>query len=229
MTVTYDSIGAAFAGVTTAGVAKTFTHTAAAGADVFFALTTYRQDTVSSVTFAGNAMTLVGSYNHNNNNGSTVGTSFLYRLAGGGTGSSATASFTCALAQWAVANTISYTGVGSVGTPQYAYGSTTAISTGSVTCGSGQVILAALGVGSQANNLNPLINSPSGGTVRYNVGAGSSGYDAALCIQDATSTATFAGTGNFSFLWSTITVALLPPSAPLPAMSKVPVIRSAYY
>jgi hypothetical protein len=216
MAIAYDATGVGYAGLISAGVAKTFSHTAASGADVFFALSTFRRDTISAVTYGGNAMTLVGSYDHNNSTASSAGQTFLYRRSGGGTGSSANVSFTCAQAQWAVANSISYTGVGSVGTPAYASGSGTAISTGSVSCTTGQFILAVLGVGSISNIVNPTINSPSGGNARYNSGTGAGNYDAVLCIRDATATATFAGTGSSSFLWSTVSVVLSEAAASVP-------------
>ena len=196
MAVAYDTTGAGYVNVNF-GSAATIAHTAASGADVFLFISADRASTMSSVTYNGNAMTSLGSISYNNNNGN--GVVYLYRAAGAGTGTSKNASFT-PQTSYLVAQTVSYTGVTSVGTATTNYGSSTSPTSGSITLTSGQMALCGLAAGQTG-----AMTSLSGGTNRYNQGEGTGGTS--LDVSDATSTATFSATST-NVPWGTIYVVL---------------------
>jgi hypothetical protein len=99
--------------------------------------------------------------------------------------------------------TVSYTGVNSVGTPFTADGLGTALSQ-AVSCASGQMISQAFGA--EGGTLTDI----SGGTQRF---LGSFDNDAVLLVQDSTSSTTFAATSSESNPWSGIGVVLSPAPA----------------
>jgi hypothetical protein len=122
---TYSASGTAGSG-TSSGSAITSSFTAAAGADIFLAVSYDRTGSLSSVTYGGVAMTLVGS--QNNANTAADGTTALYWLAGAGTGSAKTVSFTISAITWYHSLPFSITNVNSVGAAQTVSGSGTALS-----------------------------------------------------------------------------------------------------
>lgn len=209
MAVAYDATGVGASGLNSTGSAvsgTSFNHTAASGADVFFAIqfTNSGSGSPSSVQYNGSTMTLVSSQRVNNV--STDGATFLYRAAGAGTGSVASVTYTVPATCHYVGNSVSYSGVGGVGTLSTASGSGTVLSSGSITVSTGQIALCAYGTG---NTGSAAVVAHSGGTNRSN---GAQSTFVSLLISDSTSTATFtASTSPFSNLWSSIAVVLIPP------------------
>lgn len=187
------------------GSSPSGTFTAASGADVFVAISTAASSShsISSITYDGNAMTLVGSLAHNST--SANGKTFLYRAAAAGTGTSKTVAVTFSTSVYYCINATSYTGVASIGTATTHFGNSTSPSTGSVSCVSGEMILAVIGSGGTTGTA---LTSPSGGTGRCNV-ASSPAY-AALVVRDSTSTATFSATLGATVIWSTVELVLSP-------------------
>lgn len=216
MAVAYDATGAGFAGATT-GSAKTFSHTAAAGAYVLLFITTDRSAPPSSVTYNSVSMTSLGSIA--NDNLAADGTCYLYGTASVA-GGAKTVSFTVATA-WVEACTVSYTGVSTVGATQTTFGSGTALSQGSISCSTGQMIVQAFGLGND-NVTTYSISSLSGGTNRYNAAATDS---SAMAINDATSNTTFSATANSTSKWAGLAVQLVPSySATLPGVGTLTAI-----
>jgi hypothetical protein len=97
--------------------------------------------------------------------------------------------------------TVSYTGVNSIGTPFTAFGAGAALSQ-AISCASGQMISHAFGAG------NATLSDISGGTERFQ---GPSGGVAGLLVQDSTASTTFDATitgGTSNGAWSGIGVVL---------------------
>ena len=204
MTVAYDATGAGLTGanVTGSGVAYSFAHTAALGADIFVAIEVNYTGAPSSVQYNGAALTLLASVSPNNNG--TYGSVNLYRGAAMGTGSSANVSFTIPATTYFVAASVSYTGVGSVGAAVTAYGSGTALSSGALSCTSGQMIVCAIGAGSFGHNANT-VASPTGGTNRS---ALNQGAYVGQALSDSAASATFGASTSSSTYWASIGVVL---------------------
>jgi hypothetical protein len=121
MAVVYDSLGAGLSSSISGAGTRTFLDTAVAGADVFLVIALSNSATLSNVTYGGTSMVAVTP--PVGWNGSTLyGGMYVYRLAGGGTGSQVVVSFTSSTSVFFEAQVISYTGVGSVGTPVLASG-----------------------------------------------------------------------------------------------------------
>jgi hypothetical protein len=136
---------------------------------------------------------------------------YVYRLAGGGTGSSVTVSMTFSAPVFFEAQVISYTGVGSIGTPVTATGSSKSPSSGSVTCATNSVLLNFLGIG-YGNNQNPL-GSLSGGTNRHVSNNSQTNVAVAISESNTSTSTTFAGTSggsSTSAYWASWTVQLNP-------------------
>ncbi|QAY16521.1 hypothetical protein SEA_NIMROD_28 [Mycobacterium phage Nimrod] len=99
----------------------TLSFAAAAGADVFAVVAWDRSVTgVTGITYGGVTMTFVAQVNHNNT--SANGALAVYRLAGAGTGAEQTLSTTASGSAWYYLNGISFTNVGTAGTPVTSYG-----------------------------------------------------------------------------------------------------------
>lgn len=213
--IQFDAIGAGY--TTAASGAFSFTHTATAGADVFVDIVGDRGG-VTSVKYGGSsgtAMTLVGgpvtlgtyygtaTYTRWHLTGVAGGAQSVYITPNGGY-------------YWA-AQSVSYTGVGSVGTASTLSLTTTGTSgtaalSQTVSCTTGQLILQGFGANSLAASG---FSSLSGGTNRWNNTGGSDAY-AALCISDATATTTFHASDVLvsSALYWTGIANVLTPAAP---------------
>jgi hypothetical protein len=182
----FDAVGA---GASSTSVGISWSHTATAGAHVFVAVSTGTSSAaISSVTYGGTAMTVLGSIANNNN--STQGITYLYHLAAV-TGGAQTV--TVSNSHPMTGNSVSYTGVTSVGTPQTVFGSTSPF-TQSVTCSTGQIILQSFGQTGYALG-NSDITAYSGGTGRYRF-PGTGASQPSLTISDATASTTFTATAT---------------------------------
>lgn len=203
-TVAFDATGSGSAGLTSAGTATTWSHTVAtAGATIYADFTLDRAATLSSVTCAGNPMTLVDTVNLT---GGASGNAFIsrYKYVGAAPGAN-TISITPSVAGWAVWGSVSYTGVTSLGATQSATG-TGATASQSTTCGAGQMILQAFAGHYNGTNLASA-GTPSGGTNRYkNLG----GFYEALTISDAAVSTTFGWSLTNMGFWAGMAHALIP-------------------
>jgi hypothetical protein len=180
----FDAVGSG--GINSAAASSvTWSHTAAAGADVFAfceSPTNNSSFNPSGVTYNGTPMTLYASdYLVPYNDGMQ-----LWHLAAAGTGGSASLVATWANAFYGVCNSISFTDVTSVSAPAYIENTNnSAAATQSVTL-TGTIILQSFGYGNDFGSFGPTV---SGGTAQY------MGYDPvdgdALSINTATATTTF--------------------------------------
>jgi hypothetical protein len=171
------------------------THAATSGAQMLAYVSVFGSNTVSSITYGGTAMTLLGSVDLDNN--SNDGILYLFGLSDAPSGSK-TVDVTLSAATEATFCTVSYVGVGSVGTPATTFGAGTSLSQ-SLTCWSGQVISQAFGTGST-------LSASFGGTERFLDNVASL---IGLVIQDSPSSATFTATsGSFGDEWAGIGVVL---------------------
>ncbi|HET9874294.1 MAG TPA: hypothetical protein VFQ37_00805, partial [Mycobacterium sp.] len=158
MAIAYDatSAGLASSNVSGSGAGFTLAHTAASGADVFLAVEVDYTGTPSAAQYNGTNLTLLAAPFANNG---SYGSVSLYHGPGLGTGSSENFSFTIPPTSYFVAGSVSYTGVGSVGTATTTYGSSTSASTGSISCSAGQMIVAAIGMGTYNDGASKTISS----------------------------------------------------------------------
>lgn len=178
--IAFDAVAAGNHGAT---ATLTWSHTAVAGAYVVVPVIWLSNPTISSITYAGTAMTLLGS--QFTNNSSANGCLALYGLAGVA-GGAQTVTVTLSSAVNASADSVSYTGVSSAGSPTYNFGSGSPLSQ-SATCTPGQMIVQAFG-----QNGTTAFSSPTGGTNRVLIQQAS----ARLSISDSTSSTTFGVTGG---------------------------------
>ena len=207
--------GANTGGVTTgtSGVASNSqAYTAAVGADVFVAIssTSVAARTLSSVTYGGVAMTNIATIGHNNVN--TFGITYLYRLAGGGSGAAKTLAYAFTQNVAHVSSIFSYTGVETVGVATTSTGNSAAPSIGPINCNSGDLILAVLGTGTGTTASG--ITGTSGGTQR-SVSNGASNWCSLAVIDSTTSGATLRTTQNAAVGWSGIALVLSPSPSPI--------------
>jgi hypothetical protein len=211
--VAYNALGAGLSSSVSGAATRTFTSTAASGADVFLIVGLSNNVTISSATYGGTAMTAVTPAA--GWNASTLyGGIYVYRLAAGGTGSSATVSLTFSAPVFFEAQVISYTGVGSIGTPVTATGSNKSLSSGSVTCATNSILLNILGMGYNYQQ-NPL-GSLTGGTNRYVSNNSQTNVAIAISESSTGTNTTFAGTsaGSSTYAyWASWTVQLNPASS----------------
>jgi hypothetical protein len=180
------------------------------GADVFLVIALSNSATLSNVTYGGTPMVAVTPA-VGWNNSTLYGGIYVYRLAGGGTGSQVVVSFTSSTSVFFEAQVISYTGVGSIGTPVLASGYSKNLSSGAVTCASGSVLLNVLGTG-YGYSQNPL-GSIAGGTSPGRYIRNNSQTNVALAISESTSSATFTGVAGgsaASAFWGSWTIQLNP-------------------
>lgn len=183
-------------GGSSAGGSPSWTHTASAGAYVIVGIVNANSAVVSSVTYGGTSMSLLGSIGVNNAPGN--GHVFLYGLAGVSSGSQTvvvTPSSPCNIA----GNSVSYTGVTSVGSAQTAFASGTSLSQSTSGGGSANLTAQVFGWGS----------SPTGSvysaTQRYNL----HGSNGGLVIGDSsTANTTFTATLSASAAWGGAAVVL---------------------
>lgn len=178
----------------------TYSFTAASGADVFVAANWDRSGGgINGITYGGVAMTLVATLTHNNTSGS--GGVAVYRLAGGGNGSSKNVVVDTFGGAWFISNAISFTSVSSVASAVTAFGSS-ATASQSLTVSSGIV----LQVVSSANGGSGVgdYTSFSGVTNRWHqVGTGG-----AMALNTVTATGTASSTSSGSQPWAAISVPL---------------------
>lgn len=173
----YDAIGAG--GVATAGTVS-WSHTATAGAAVLVFVACNATST-SSVTYGGTSMTSAGSVFEDNISGD--GQLSVWKLTNV-TGGAQTVAVTLGTAAHVVGNSLSATGVTTVGSPSTNFGTSTPSQ--SVTWAAAQLIVQAFGADAS-------MGSPTGGTNRYN----SSGA-ASLTISTATANTTFGAANTFN-------------------------------
>jgi hypothetical protein len=177
----FNAVGAGFSAANSSVTSGSWSHTATAGA---YAIALFlSSQTASSVTYGGSAMTSLGSIT---DAGATTYMYGLSNVAGG----AQTVAVTISAAGQLIGNSLSYTGVTTVGTPVTVIGSSASASQ-AMTCTTNQILVHAFGG-------QFLFTSPSGGTTRYN--GGTAGWEA-LLIQDATANATFAASltsGNWA-------------------------------
>ena len=191
---TFDALGAGNA-ATGVSTARSWSHTATAGTAVVVGLSCWTGGaTITSVTYGGQAMTLIGLHRWNNASGN--GYVALYGLAGvaGGT---QTVTVNANTSAWMAANSVSLH-ASSVGAPQTAHGNGIPMSQ-AATCDTGEMLVQIFGTDDD-------INSPSGGTMRW-----SGANQARLRISTATESTTFTATrGGFGGNWSGLAVAVKP-------------------
>jgi lysophospholipase L1-like esterase len=210
--VAFDAVGPGLvSAIITGGTATTLTHTPAkANAYVILGIIgDAGGQSISSVTYGGNAMTSLGSVAVNNNP-SFCGILFLYGIANQ-PATTKTISFTPAQSDYMVAGTVSYQNVSTVSVAT-AYGASTSPATGSTTCNTGQAVVGMLCWGYGGDQFeNMSFSGLSGGTNRYS--AEQTSYTSGLAISDATSTTNFTGTlssATYDY-WAAAALTLTPP------------------
>jgi hypothetical protein len=200
----FDAIGTPWA-TGAGGGTPTVSHTAAAGAYVFAAIwANYANATAA--TYGGNAMTKIGSY---------AGSYSCMDVFAIGPVSAGTASivFTIANETNLIANSVSYTGVSSVGAERETSGSGSPASQ-RLTCSPDQALVQFIGGYSTAGM------SVSGGTNRYN-GDFDAGWHWLLGINEATAETTFTGTESTLGNWGGLGFEIGPPSSSPPKIHEL--------
>ena len=208
-TVTYDATGTGAnsgAGTTTS---LSWTHTATAGADVFAIFSRSAGGrVVTSVTYGGTAMELVGNISVNNDSNTAI--TFVYRLTNAPSGTK-TVTATWTGGAYASANSVSYLNVGPLGMigTSGAYGNGLTASQ-TVTTTDSQALI--LNVQSHYCGGVDTFVSSSGGTQRSQI-LPSSKYMNQV-IQDSTSSATFTSTvTTTNTYWGSFSLVLRPTPA----------------
>lgn len=208
-TVTYDATGTGAnsgAGTTTS---LSWTHTATAGADVFAIFShSAGGGVVTSVTYGGTAMELVGNISVNNDSNTAI--TFVYRLTNAPSGTK-TVTATWTGGAYASANSVSYLNVGPLGMigTSGAYGNGLTASQ-TVTTTDSQALI--LNVQSHYCGGVDTFVSSSGGTQRSQI-LPSSKYMNQV-IQDSTSSATFTSTvTTTNTYWGSFSLVLRPTPA----------------
>jgi hypothetical protein len=186
--IVLDGIGTGFSGLLPLPASQiSWTHVVTtSGATIFFDVATDRNITLTGPIINGStSSTAVDSVTLS---GGSSGNAYLKRFKWVSTSAG---SFTITLAgsvnSWAVANSVSYTGVTSIGTAQTTTGTGTSVSA-SATCSPGQLLLQSF-IGESNSSMSAM--TVSGGTNRYNVNQGNT----LLAINDATTSTTFTGSG----------------------------------
>ena len=192
----------ASSGPTASNSTITISHTAAAGATVVVPVMILGNESVSSITYAGTAMTQVGS-GVALNNSSANGWLRFYKIEGVASGSaSISISKTGTTSIWMVAAATSYLHVGSVSvTLSNTFGSGTSLSQSATSVSNGMVVQA-FGMDKRTS-----AGTISGGNNRIaysNLTAGS------LIVNDSASSATFSATAVASATWAGAYVVLNP-------------------
>ncbi|ASZ73796.1 minor tail protein [Mycobacterium phage RitaG] len=205
--VAYNAVGAtgvvwtSFGGTQT----ETFNFTAAAGADVFVAVSWDRSEpSITGITYGGVAMTQLAIVSHNND--ATRGSASVWRLAAAGSGSAKSVAITHSGSMYGAANVISATHVGSVSTAT-AYGSGASPSQ-AVTVPAGGLVIHVLAAGNGSTGSVSSWTSYSGMTNRSLVQSDLSRTQVAL--STASASGTVSATSSGSNPWSGISVALSP-------------------
>lgn len=188
MAVAYSATGVGTAGLF-GGASYTFNHVVTSGDYIVVDCLTDRNASWAAVTCGSVSLSLLGSVTLSfGNSGNAVLRRYGGFTAGSGT---QTVTVTSATTQWAVAASVSYSGIVSVGTTTTASGNGSC--TQSVTCNSGDVIVQSVGdVSGGALSTGTL----SGGTTRYNQSSYNSGSQqySRLGMRDVTTSTTFTST-----------------------------------
>lgn len=153
----------------------------------------------SSVTFGGTAMPLLGTQGANNN-GANAGI-YCYGLANITAG---TKTVTVNGTNWPqYGNSVSYSGVGDVGSPIKTFGATASASSGAITVTSGQMVVQCF----TSWNTAMVATSPTSG--RVNRTAAQTGNFVPTIINDSAATVTFTASGcSSSFGWASFALLL---------------------
>jgi hypothetical protein len=187
---TYDAVGAGNSGGSVSSL--TWSHTAAAGATVIAVISTNDSGS-SAVKYGSSTMTKLTPSSAADGSGYTT---YFYKLSGA-PGGTQTVTVTPSAAADVVGNTISVTGVTSVGAPAAA-ANTTASASQAVTCTSSQLIIqsfAELGSDSAAGTS---ISATGGGTRRSLLALfGANCFSISTATATTTFTATFSGTASW--------------------------------
>ncbi|QOP65460.1 hypothetical protein SEA_COCO12_22 [Mycobacterium phage Coco12] len=193
----YQTIGT---GVVAAGN-PSINFTATTGADVFAIVNWDRSGGgISAITYGGVAMTLIASIPHNNTTAN--GALSIYGLAGAGTGAAKSLAITSAGTAWYYLNAISFTNVGTVGTPVTTYGTGT-VATQSVTVPSNGIVLQAVSAGSGGGSVGDF-TSFSGVTNRWHAASSAT----SLAINTTTTSGSTSSTAAVNQAWAIINVPL---------------------
>jgi hypothetical protein len=192
---TFDAVGAGAHG--TFATTSSYSHIAAAGTYAIVDVLTDRTATISSVTFGGVAMSVIGG--PLTPTGISGNASYARYGLANVTGGTQSVAITVSASTYINSCSLTYKNVHSVGAAQTLNTGTagTALSQ-SVTCTSVQVIVQSFG-----ESHNYAITGTSGGTNRYN----QLGFSA-LCMSDATASTTFTGTVAASVTWAAIATVL---------------------
>ncbi len=159
--VYYDNVGAGYvANVVSSG---SWNHTATSGAYVVVDLCITSAVTVTSMTYDGNAMTLLGMANFN----SGSGTLFRYGISNVASGTK-TVSFTLNASGWATGSSTSIMGVGAVSSTTPVSGSSSSPTQGA-SCQPGQIIIQAFGSTSNMTTLTGGANLYTGQTANSDI------------------------------------------------------------
>jgi hypothetical protein len=193
-TVAFDAAGSGGDGNGSASL--TGTHDGTAGATALVYVQTGSGAVPSSVNIGSASGTLLGSVPGDNS--AAAGVLLLFEVPDIPGGEQ---TVDIAFSEAGTFESISYTGVNSVGAPFTAFGSGTALSQ-AISCASGQMISHAFG---GSGGLGGSVSVISGGTTRFQ---GSFSNDEVLLVQDSTASATFAATGSAPTIWSGIGVVL---------------------
>lgn len=194
--VTPVAFGALAAGTDFAFGTGSWTHTAAAGSYVIVDVTMGGNSAVTSVSYGGVAMTLLGERAYNNT--ASQGWLRRYGLAGVA-GGAQTIEIVKGGFNWSVAASISVVNVGSVGATTAAHGNGASLSQGPVTNPSGGMVVQSFSKNGAPGNT--AFTTVSGGTNRVNRSGGGAN-SMALAISTADATATFGATVPDPVNWS---------------------------
>lgn len=178
------------------------------GADVFVTTVTRTSSrTATGVTCGGVAMTQVASQ-ANNNNGSTSGTTQLWRLAKVSAGNkSIVATWSGSVSSSAVSSA-AYLNVNSVSAATTSSGSSSTAVTQAATVPARQVALQVFGASDANGGLAFTMSSNAGGTERANNSSGPSTYAARCIMNDYPASVTFSMTPGQTVAWAAIYILL---------------------
>jgi hypothetical protein len=191
-TVAFDAAGSGGEAGGFGSTPLTGTHDGTAGATALVYVQSVTA--VSSVTIGSASGTLLGSIPNDNVASAILSVFKVPDIPGG----EQTVTINAGADTIGMFESVSYTGVNSIGTPFTAFGSGTALSQ-AIACASGQMISQAFGTTEGS------LSDISGGTERFSESLDGSGV---LLVQDSTASGTFSATSSVNFAWSGIGVVL---------------------
>lgn len=183
----FDAVGTAVVGN---GTASGLNFTASTNADVFVIATTDRSGgaaRLTGATYGGSPMTLVARVDHSGN--SSYGSTWVYYLAGAGTGSSKAVAISNSgnNGGWWMTNAVSFMNVGAISSTTATSPNNTSTSLSHTASMAGTMIMYVIGAGNGGTaGANVTV---SGGTNRYN--SGTAGNGVCSVINTATASTTF--------------------------------------